>query len=62
MYGEWLEHYENELKADYEASFEERKKAIYEVLKRMRVYRENEAKGDKGSPVSGMDAVEMTKD
>lgn len=39
LYGEWLEHYEKDLKADYEASFEERKKAIYEVLKRMRGYR-----------------------
>ena len=39
LYGEWLEHYENDLKADYEASFEEQKRGIYEVLKRMRVYR-----------------------
>jgi hypothetical protein len=39
LYGEWLEHYENDLKAELEASYEERKKAIYEVLKRMREYR-----------------------
>ena len=42
LYGEWLEHYENDLKAEYEASYEERKRAIYEVLKRMREYRGND--------------------
>lgn len=62
LYGEWLEHYENDLKAEYEASYEERKKAIYEVLKRMREYRGNEYEVAEGKPVSGMDAVEMTKD
>ena len=42
LYGEWLEHYENDLKADLEVEYEERRKAIYEVLKQMRLYRENE--------------------
>jgi len=62
LYGEWLEHYENDLRAEYEAFYEERKKAIYEVLEQMRVYRGNEAEVAEGKPVSGMDAVEMTKD
>ncbi len=39
MYGEWLEHYENDLKADLEADYEERRRVIYEVLKQMREYR-----------------------
>ena len=42
LYGEWLEHYAKDLKADLEADYEERKKAIYEVLKRMREYRGND--------------------
>ena len=52
MYGEWLEHYENDLKADLEADYEERKKAIYEVLKQMREYRGNDGKATEGTPVS----------
>ena len=43
LYGEWLEHYENDLKVEYEASYEERRRAIYEVLKQMREYRGNDA-------------------
>ena len=39
LYGEWLEHYENDLKAELEAEYEEQKRAIYAVLKQMRVYR-----------------------
>lgn len=52
LYGEWLEHYENDLKAEYEASYEERKRAIYEVLKRMREYRANEAENHKRSAMA----------
>lgn len=42
LYGEWLEHYEKDLKAEREAEYEERRKEIYEVLKQMREYRGND--------------------
>ncbi len=56
--GEWLEHYENDLKAEYEASYEERKRAIYEVLKRMKEYHVNDGEAAEGSSIGeDVDAV-----
>ena len=62
LYGEWLEHFENDLKAELEASYEERKKAIYEVLKQMRVYRGNDGEASEVTRLSGASVViEATK-
>ena len=58
MYGEWLEHYENDLKVKREAEYEERKKAIYGVLKQMRVYRGNDGEAaERPSIDENVDAV-----
>lgn len=58
LYGEWLEHYEKDLKAEYEASYEERKRAIYEVLKRMKEYHVNDGEAAEGSSIGeDVDAV-----
>ena len=51
LYGEWLEHYENDLKADLEADYEERKSAVMKVLKQMREYRGNDGEAAEGTPV-----------
>ena len=62
MYGEWLEHYENDLRADLEKEYEERKRAIYEVLKRMREYRGNDGEASEVTRLSGASVViEVTK-
>ena len=45
------------MKAEREAEYEERKKAIYEVLKRMREYHANDGETAEGTSVSGMSAV-----
>lgn len=63
LYGEWLEHYEKDLKAERKAEYEVRKKAIYEVLKRMREYRGNDGEASEVTRLSGASVViEETKE
>ena len=62
MYGEWLEHYENDLKADTDAEYEERRRAVMKVLKQMREYRGKDGEASEVTRLSGASVViEATK-